>query len=213
VKQTRARSEEAKKILYNKILEEGRNIFLEFGTKNFTMRALAERLNLTQGSLYTYVKSKRELWYAIVMEDLFQIENELNDIKNNHTGKKLDLLEELIIYFFETLKTNNRHLILMFQTNPPISKEVGPIEKEFEVGIIRILDEIIKEAVINKEIKLNDTSKLALFLWNLMYGNAIIAYTDIFGIKENLPGYSTPIEYYSYVINLINRLITSLKKR
>jgi AcrR family transcriptional regulator len=213
MKKTRARSVADKDIIFKRILVEGRNLFLEYGSKNFTMRSLAKRLNLAQGSLYTYVKSKRELWYAIVNDDLKQIEEKMENIRKTHQGKRLELLEKIVEFFFETLKTNKRFLQLMFKTNPPNAKTIGPIEREFEIGIIRILDEIINEAALNREIKMDDISKLALYVWNLMYGNAIIAYTDKFGLKENLPGYSNSLEYYSFVIKLLNKLIISLKKK
>jgi AcrR family transcriptional regulator len=213
MKKTRARSVEAKEIIYKKILKEGKDLFLEFGSKNFTMRALASRLGLAQGSLYTYIKSKRELWYAIIHDDLQQIEYQMENIIRFHKGKKLDLLEKLVRFFFETIKSNNQFLLLMFKTNPPSSNKVGSIERQFEVGIIRLLDQTIKEASMSKELKMENTSKLALYLWNLMYGNAILPYTDIFGPKENLLGYSNSLDYYTYVIELVKKIIISLKKK
>ena len=75
MKQTRARSKKAKEAVFKKTKDKGRDLFLERGAGGFTMRALANELEMGQASLYTYVQSKRELWYAII-EDDFEVFNQ-----------------------------------------------------------------------------------------------------------------------------------------
>ena len=64
-KQTRARSEDKKADQFENILEAGKQLFLEKGAQGFSMRNLAEKLDMTKNNLYNYVDSKRELWIAI----------------------------------------------------------------------------------------------------------------------------------------------------
>ena len=64
-----ARSKEEKEKQFQKIIEAGRKLFLSKGSYGFNTRALAKELNMSQPNLYTYVKSKRELWIAIRIED------------------------------------------------------------------------------------------------------------------------------------------------
>ncbi|MHA1197469.1 MAG: TetR/AcrR family transcriptional regulator, partial [Promethearchaeota archaeon] len=64
-KVTRARSEEKKKEQFERILEIGKELFTKKGIDGFSMRNLAQKLDMTKNNLYNYVESKRELWIAI----------------------------------------------------------------------------------------------------------------------------------------------------
>jgi AcrR family transcriptional regulator len=70
-KPIRARSEEKKNIQFEKILDAGKELFIEKGESGFSMRNLAEMLNMTKNNLYHYIESKRELWIAIRNKPLF----------------------------------------------------------------------------------------------------------------------------------------------
>ena len=134
-------------------------------------------------------------------------------MRDRYEGKNTSLMKDLVKLFFETLKTDSQALQIMFRTTPPSSKKIGPIERNYEVGIVKLLEEIIEEAISKREIKIPEPSKLALYIWSLMYGNAIIAHTEIFGLKENIPGYRSSTEYYNFVIERIDNFIESVKKR
>ena len=64
-KKTRSRSPEKKAAQFQRILEAGKDLFLEKGRDGFSLRGLAKNLGMNQNNLYNYVDSKRELWIAI----------------------------------------------------------------------------------------------------------------------------------------------------
>ena len=69
-KKKRARTPAAMQKQRELIINTGRKHFLKFGSQGMSMRALAKELGMGSGksasSLYTYVKSKRELWFLIM---------------------------------------------------------------------------------------------------------------------------------------------------
>ena len=84
IKQTRARSEDKKADQFERILEAGKELFLQKGAQGFSMRNLAEKLGMTKNNLYNYIESKRELWIAIRNRFYNQFKEEnLEIIRNN----------------------------------------------------------------------------------------------------------------------------------
>lgn len=69
-------SQYLKEELKNKILEETKNLILDNGYNNFSMRLLANKLDMSVGNLYRYFKCKEELLNFIVEPCI----NKLDDI-------------------------------------------------------------------------------------------------------------------------------------
>ena len=84
MKKTRARSKKEKEIQYQRILDEGKELFVKYGPGALSMRKLAKRLNMTQTFLYTYIQSKRELWIAIRQKYFQKYLLEINKIINDN---------------------------------------------------------------------------------------------------------------------------------
>ncbi len=84
MKQIRARSKDKKAKQFEKILEEGKILFLQKGTEGFKMRNLADNLKMSKNNLYNYVVSKRELWIAIRNRFYYQFREENREIIKNH---------------------------------------------------------------------------------------------------------------------------------
>ncbi|MHA1724096.1 MAG: TetR/AcrR family transcriptional regulator, partial [Promethearchaeota archaeon] len=64
-KKKRRRSKEEKLKKLQEIINVGSKLYKEKGWGGFGMRALARSLGMSEGNLYNYVKSKRELYIAI----------------------------------------------------------------------------------------------------------------------------------------------------
>ncbi|MFX0137909.1 MAG: TetR/AcrR family transcriptional regulator, partial [Candidatus Hodarchaeota archaeon] len=100
-KQTRSRSPEKKAAQFERILETGKNLFLEKGKDGFSLRGLAKLLGMNQNNLYNYVESKRELWIAIRNKFFKQYRNENIEIMKKHDGSTKDLLMKIFTNFLE----------------------------------------------------------------------------------------------------------------
>ena len=132
-KVTRARSVEKKEDQFERILEEGKKLFLKKGAEGFSMRNLADQLGMTKNNLYNYVSSKRELWLAIRNKFYSQFKKENQKIIKNHQGSHKELLIELAEHYNEFAERDFGVFIMMFAfTNAPPSKAVGKIEKTYK---------------------------------------------------------------------------------
>ena len=94
-----ARSKADKEELFGDIIQKGAKMFAS--EQGFSTRKLATKLNMTQGNLYNYVKSKRELWIAIRKHDFELLKEKFSSIITSSTGTYLEMIEKLVIFFLD----------------------------------------------------------------------------------------------------------------
>ncbi|MBD3255528.1 MAG: TetR family transcriptional regulator [Candidatus Lokiarchaeota archaeon] len=170
-RKTPARSEEDKQKEFQRIIETGRELFVSKGSYGFSTRALAKKLNMSQGNLYNYVKSKRELWIAIRNQDFKKLKNEMEQIIEEHKGDIFKLLEEIANYYLDLAKNDYRRFQMMFLIPAPPSKKVGPIEKNYKlIDPLDLIKKALKSAMEKNEIKKMDENFLSYFVYSLVQG-------------------------------------------
>ena len=186
LKQTRARSEEKKEEQFERILEAGKELFLKKGSEGFSMRNLAEMLDMTKNNLYNYIESKRELWIAIRNKFYNQFKEENLEIIKNHKGSKCELILKLYEHFLDFANRDYDKYKMMFNViEAPPSNKVGPIEAKYRE--YRLLDgttKLIQEAIDEGEIKDKAAPLLSLLTYSIVMG---VAYIQMNRTKEHGP--------------------------
>ncbi|MHA2393604.1 MAG: TetR/AcrR family transcriptional regulator [Promethearchaeota archaeon] len=212
-KQTRARSEDKKADQFEKILEAGKELFLEKGSEGFSMRNLAEKLDMTKNNMYNYVESKRELWIAIRDKFYTQFKEENIEIIRNCEDSYINLLMELFEHFVEFAKRDFGVFTMMHTpTSAPPSSKVGPIEEKYRQ--FRLLDgntKLLREAMDRGEIRIHNPALVSLFLYSLIFG---ATYIDMNRRNENplLENIQLSIrdisseDFQEYVLSIIEKL-------
>ncbi len=204
MKQKRARSEEDKAVLIKKITDTARDLYLN-DRKQFTMRAVARKLGMSQGNLYNYWSSKRELWYAIIKADFKEFEEGMEAIVREHHGLFIDLTDKLADYYFTFAKSNFRRYQMMFVIPPPLAEKEESDEIIYEAGTIIVLMKIVQKAVENGELIPLDVQKLVLYFWSLVHGTTLASNTTLFSPEAKLAQFGTAEEFQSFVKKLIRK--------
>ena len=146
-KKTRARSPEKKAEQFDRILEEGKEMFVKYGTHGFSTRALAQKLGMTQPNLYNYVSSKRELWIAIRMKYYDEFLEGQNKIIADHKGSNSELYYKFVEYFLDFASKDYKRFLLMFLLSAPPSKKIGPLEKSYKpYQLAKFITDLVKKA-------------------------------------------------------------------
>ena len=172
-KKTRARSPEKKAEQFDKIIEEGKDMFVKYGTHGFSTRALAQKLGMTQPNLYNYVKSKRELWIAIRTKYYNEYLEGLNKIINEHQGSYTKLFYKIAEYFLEFASVDYKRFQLMYLISAPPSKKLGPLEKSYKpFQLTKMMLDIAKKAVEAGEINRNTAVELFYSIYAHLFGAA-----------------------------------------
>ncbi|MCK4381330.1 MAG: TetR/AcrR family transcriptional regulator [Candidatus Lokiarchaeota archaeon] len=174
-KQTRSRSPEKKAAQFERILEAGKELFLEKGKDGFSLRGLAKILGMNQNNLYNYVESKRELWIALRNKFYKQYREENIKIIKNHKGSTINLLMKIFIHFLEFADNDFGAFSMMHLTESPPSDKIGPFEKEYrEFNYLRGTTRVIKVAIEEGEIKDSNAEMLSFFTYSLILGAALV---------------------------------------
>lgn len=177
-KKTRSRSPKKKAQQFERILEAGKQLFLDKGRDGFSLRSLAKMLDMNQNNLYNYVDSKRELWIAIRNKFFKQYKDENLEIIESHEGSNVDLLLKIFDHFFEFAENDQAAFSMMHIITSPPSDKVGKFEKEYKA--FNFLDGTtrkIQEAIIKGEIKEDNSAILSFFLYSLILGATIVENT------------------------------------
>jgi AcrR family transcriptional regulator len=190
-KQTRARSEDKKADQFERILEAGKQLFLDKGVQGFSMRNLAEKLNMSKNNLYNYIESKRELWIAIRNKFYIQFKEENIEIMRNHEGPKYDLLLKLYKHFLDFAEKDYDKFKIMFNViETPSSDKIGPIEKTYtEFRLLEGTTKLIQEVIDEGEIKKDKASLLSILSFSLVMG---VAYIEM-NRADNYGGAPSPV--------------------
>jgi len=171
-KQTRSRSPEKKAAQFEKILEAGKELFLEKGRDGFSLRGLAKILGMNQNNLYNYVESKRELYIAIRNKFFKQYREENIKIIKEHKGPTKDLLMKIFKKFAE--KDFGAFSMMHLRESPP-SNKIGTFEQEYrEFNYLRGTARVIQDAIEAGEIKFSNAKMLTFFTYSLILGAAMV---------------------------------------
>ena len=170
-RKTRARSPEKKAEQFEIILEEGKRMFIEYGSDGFSTRALAEKLGMTQPNLYNYVQSKRELWIAIKSKYFDDYFEGFEPILNDHKGSYLDLFYKFVEYFLDFVSADYERFQMIFLLNAPPSKRKGPLEKAYKpFPILKYVLGLVEKAAINNEIDREIATELFYSIYSYVIG-------------------------------------------
>ena len=177
-KKTRSRSPIKKAQQFERIIEAGKQLFLDKGRDGFSLRGLAKILDMNQNNLYNYVDSKRELWIAIRNKFYKQFKDENLEITKSHEGSNVSYLMKIFNHFFEFAENDFAAFSMMHIIASPPSDKVGKFENEYKAfnfldGTTRKLQEAINKG----EIQETNSAILSFFIYSLILGATIVEYS------------------------------------
>ncbi|MDX1798150.1 MAG: TetR/AcrR family transcriptional regulator [Candidatus Lokiarchaeia archaeon] len=174
-KKTRSRSPEKKAAQFEKILEAGKELFLEKGRDGFSLRGLAKILGMNQNNLYNYVESKRELWIALRNKFFNQYREENINLIKEHEGSKRKLVIKIFNHFLEFAEKDFGAFAMMHLRESPPSNKIGKFEKEYrEFNYLRGTARVIQNAIEAGEIKNSNAGMLTFLTYSLVLGAALV---------------------------------------
>jgi len=149
---------------YNEIIQAAVKLFKEKGYKATSVREIAAAINLTQGTIYHYVKNKEELLFEIndrLINAVLIRRKEILDADLNGKEKLRQTLKDILT----TIAKYNDYLTVFFREYKNLSgnnlKKIIIKRDTYE----KMVETIIQEGVANKEFKDLDSkiSVLAFF--------------------------------------------------
>ena len=184
------------------ILRASLHLFAEKGFHGTSMRDIAREADITEGLIYHYFASKRDLFRAIIEEHSFlPLLRTLPDL-----AEQLDLRGVLIVLargFFDVLRNNTKLIRLLLQ-------EVQVFPEEKEAFFADVVGESISELARIFDARMSERARAAVdpHIASRLFFNALLAFfveQEILGGKHLLPA-----DEGSYIEHLVDMFVKRL---
>ncbi|MEO8514869.1 MAG: TetR/AcrR family transcriptional regulator [Ignavibacteria bacterium] len=167
---TEDRKEREKLEMRQLIIKTAMQLFKEDGIENVSIRAIAEKIEYSPGSIYSYFKDKGEIIHAIHtegFEKLYALQKSLDDIKD--PVEKLRRMGELYMKF---AMENKDYYDLMFIAKGVADKICE--KQEWDVGqrSYNYLRDTVKDCIENGNIINTDVDSATFAIWGFVHGMA-----------------------------------------
>lgn len=167
------------------ILEKARQVFMDKGYKNVTMKDIVDACEISRGGLYLYFESTREVFLEVLALE----KEEMDDTFNNSINEETSVTDILGIFLKEQkkeiLRRKNTLTIAIYEFffENKVSKKENTIRQTFETAV-KVLAELIDMGVSSGELYCEDSIGAARNIMFVLEGLKISAQT--MGISEDL---------------------------
>lgn len=165
------------------LVDVARQLFAKTGVGNTTMNDIARASKKGRRTLYTYFKSKNDIYLAVVETELKQLQETLNKVGE----KDLEPKEKLKHFIFtrldavrETVKRNGNLHADFFQDVVRVEK----VRRKFDLQEIQVIKKILQEGVEKKVFELFDIETSATILHYALKGIEVPYIRGVFDGKE-----------------------------
>lgn len=155
------------------ILDAARQIFLEKGYGQTSIRSIAEQIEHSPGTIYLYFKDKDELFHALHEEGFAIMLKKMEPLQ--HVSDPMERLMALGRVYLEFAKQNRDFYDLMFVMSSPMKHEKQDQEK-WEMGnrTLEALKSIIRECQQRGHFQGKDVDYLSFIIWSGVHGMATL---------------------------------------
>ncbi|WP_099156570.1 TetR/AcrR family transcriptional regulator [Virgibacillus ndiopensis] len=108
-----ARKAVNKELTRDMIMKAARDLFVEKGFQQASMRQIAKKLDYSHGAIYYHFKNKAELFYALVEDHFIMLDKEINDLVDQKIDDS-EKLKQLFLGYIEFGLTHQSHYEIMF---------------------------------------------------------------------------------------------------
>ena len=207
---TKERKEREKAIRREAILEAAKSVFFEKGYQAATMDQIAEKVELSKGSLYLHFPSKEELYISLLVEGLAELCKRFDRAFQESRGWEEKLLRIADAYYgFYQENPNYFKILFFFQHGEIASKVSDQLYQEcFKEGIqcLDFISRAIQEGMDAGEIKQQDPASQAVVLWGAFNG-VLFLYED----EDHRKMFPLPLD--QIVHTSLEMFLHGLKKR
>lgn len=187
----------------DKFIEVARQLFARKGVENTTMNDIASASDKGRRTIYTYFKSKRDIFNAVIERETDQLLSKLRIIVAKNISPE-EKFYEYVDCRFETMKeivSRNGSLRAGFFRDVRKVDRARKIISKKEIAMLRaILDEGVAEGVFN----IQDTARTAVIITHAING------LDVPYIRDNLADQGIDKEMLRNYISSI--LLNGIKK-
>ena len=169
-KERRAREKEQ---LRRQILVAARELFVNEGYENVSMRKIANKIEYSPTTIYLYFKDKADLLNSVCQETLLNLLNTLEQLKRDKSDPLKTLRKSGRTYVEFGLKYPQDYK-LTFVIRPQFQKGLGLEEGSVGETVFNYLREMVSECIQQKIFRQMDVETTGQVLWSAVHGVTLL---------------------------------------
>ena len=170
VKERRAREKE---LLRRQILSAARELFVNEGYENVSMRKIADRIEYSPTTIYLYFEDKADLLDSVCQETLLSLLNTLEDLKKDKSDPVETLKKSGRTYVEFGLKYPQDYK-LTFVIRPQFQKGLGLQEGSIGEKVFDYLRAVVSECIQQKMFRQVDVETTGQVMWSAVHGITLL---------------------------------------
>ena len=170
VKERRAREKEQ---LRQQILSAARELFVNEGYENVSMRKIANKIEYSPTTIYLYFKDKTDLLDSVCKETLLNLLETLEQLKRDTTDPVETLRKSGRAYIEFGLKYPQDYK-LTFVIRPQFQKDLGLEEGSIGEKVFNYLREMVSECIRQQIFRQMDVETTGQVMWSAVHGVTLL---------------------------------------
>ena len=170
VKERRAREKE---LLRQQILSAARELFVDEGYENVSMRKIANKIEYSPTTIYLHFKDKADLLDSVCQETLLNLLNTLEELKRDMSDPIETLRKSGKVYVEFGLKYPQDYK-LTFVIRPQFQKGLGLQEGSVGEKVFNYLRTMVSECIRQKMFRQMDVETTGQVLWSAVHGVTLL---------------------------------------
>ena len=170
VKERRTREKEQ---LHQQILVAARELFVNEGYENVSMRKIADKIEYSPTTIYRYFKDKADLLDSVCQETLLSLLNTLEQLKKDKSDPVETLRKSGRVYVTFGLKYPQDYK-LTFVIRPQFQKGLGLQEGSIGEKVFNYLREMVSECIQQKIFRQVDIETTSQVMWSSVHGITLL---------------------------------------
>lgn len=170
VKERRAREKEQ---LRQQILSAARELFVNEGYENVSMRKIANKIEYSPTTIYLYFKDKADLLDSVCQATLLNLLNTLEELKRDNTNSVETLRKSGRAYVEFGLKYPQDYK-LTFVIRPQFQEGLGLEEGSVGAQVFNYLRAMVSECIQQKVFRQVDVETTGQVMWSAVHGVTLL---------------------------------------
>lgn len=170
------RKQREKEEMRTLILDAARSLFLEKGYESTSIRAIAEKIEYSPGTIYLYFKDKDELFHALHEEGFRRMLEKMQPLE--HVQDPFERLKAMGAVYLDFAENNRDFYDLMFIIQAPIKHEENADDWEMGHNTLNYLKRIIRQCQEQGRFQGRDINYLSFAIWSMVHGMSALYCRD-----------------------------------
>jgi AcrR family transcriptional regulator len=194
------RKQREKEEMRELILHAAKNIFLEKGYAETSIRNIAEKIEYSPGTIYLYFKEKDDIFHALHQEGFRKLIGMMLPLQ--YVEDPFERLKAMGRMYMDFAKQNKDFYDLMFIMQAPMNMEKDECWEEGDKALDH-LKQVIRDCQATGRFEGRDVDYLSFIIWSAMHGMCALYCRERCQAYENVDALTLMDEGYKNLISML----------